>query len=60
MKIGFKRCLLRLESSMHISLRFFWHKHWHGIHVCQFLDILKVLIDVKLASIHTSFVLLQL
>jgi hypothetical protein len=41
MKIGLERCLLRLESSMHVLLRFLWHKEWHGVHVFHFLDILK-------------------
>jgi hypothetical protein len=41
MKIGLERCLLKLESNMHILLRFFWHKQWHGVHVFHFLDILK-------------------
>jgi len=39
MKIGLDRGLLRLENSMHILLRFFWHKQWHGIKVLHFLDI---------------------
>jgi hypothetical protein len=51
MKIGLQRCLLRLESSMHILLRFFWRKQWHGVHVFHFL---KVLIDVILESIPSQ------
>jgi hypothetical protein len=41
MKIGLEKGPLSLESSMHILLRFLWHKQWHGVHVFHFLDILK-------------------
>jgi hypothetical protein len=40
-KIGLDEGLLKLESSMHILFKFFWHKQWHGIHVFHFLNILK-------------------
>jgi len=36
MKIGLERCILRLENSVHILFKFFWHKQWHGIHVFPF------------------------
>jgi len=41
MKIGLERCLLRLESNMHMLFKFLWHKQWHGVHVFHFLDIFK-------------------
>jgi hypothetical protein len=41
MKIGLERCLLKLESNMHILLRFFSHKQWHGVHIFPFFGHLK-------------------
>jgi hypothetical protein len=60
MKIVLKRGFLKLKSNMYILLGFLWHKKLHGVHNFHFLDIFKVLIDVIFASIHASFVLMQL
>jgi hypothetical protein len=50
MKIGLDRGMLRLDNNMHVLLRFFWHKQWHGDHFFIFWTFLKVLIDAIFAS----------
>jgi hypothetical protein len=58
MKIGLERCLLRSKNSMHILLMFLWHNNGMEFIFSSFWTFKKKLIDVILASIYTSFVLL--
>jgi hypothetical protein len=58
--MGLERCLLRLESSMHILLKFFGINNGMKFIFSSFWTYSKKLIHVIIESIHTNFVLLQL